>query len=165
MERRTLANNFGSVSPHRLTEFQPDARRDRATEAQAWLSNMTEEEIRKKKAFVWAWGKNKNGELSLGVTKDSQLPRQVKGFTNKNNKETVVPSIEFISSGANHSAAITSEGELYVCGSYLHEKLGIEDLRATNVLRFTLCTNISPPNPGLSGYRVTKVACGDYHTL
>jgi alpha-tubulin suppressor-like RCC1 family protein len=42
---------------------------------------MSEEEIRKKRAFVWCWGKNKNGELSLGVTKDAVLPRFVKGLT------------------------------------------------------------------------------------
>lgn len=66
--------------------------------------------------------------------------------------------ITYISSGANHSACITTDGELYVCGSYLHEKLGIEDLRATNVLKFTPCTN-------MLSHIVKKVACGDYHTL
>jgi len=91
--------------------------------------------------FVWGWGKNKNGELSLGVTKDSVLPRSVKGPKN----------VTYISSGANHSACITSDGELYVCGSYLHEKLGIAELRATNVLKFTLCTN-------MIGQTVKKVA-------
>lgn len=41
---------------------------------------MSEEQIRKKRAFVWTFGKNKNGELSLGVTKDSVLPRLIKGL-------------------------------------------------------------------------------------
>ena len=111
---------------------------------------MSEEEIRKKRAFVWGWGKNKNGELSLGVTKDAVFPRLIKGLNGK--------VIVFISSGANHSAAITSDGELIVCGSYLHDKLGIEDLRATNVLKFI-------PSTFMKGLIVKKVAWGDYHTL
>ena len=38
------------------------------------------------------------------------------------------------------------------------EIIGIENLRATNVLKFTLCTN-------MVSYKVKQVACGDYHTL
>jgi alpha-tubulin suppressor-like RCC1 family protein len=130
MDRKTLSSELSSRSPNRLTGFQSD--RSRPTEKEIWLSNMSEEEIRKKRAFVWGWGKNKNGELSLGVTKDALFPRLVKGLNGK--------VIVFISSGANHTAAITSDGELIVWGSYLHDKLGIEDLRATNVLKFTPST-------------------------
>lgn len=78
MDRRTLAHDYANTSPHRFTAFPGDLNRGRETVVQTNLSNMTEEEIRKKKAFVWGWGKNKNGELSIGVTKNSLWPHTIK---------------------------------------------------------------------------------------
>ena len=63
-----------------------------------------------------------------------------------------------ISSGNNHSAMVTTEGQLFMCGSYLHEKLGINDLTTNQVSKFTLCSN-------MVGKKVRKVACGDFHTV
>ena len=60
---------------------------------------MTEQQIKNKKAFVWAFGKNQEGELALGVYKDALLPRFVtgnKGITAK-----------YISSSNHHTAMIT----------------------------------------------------------
>ena len=88
------------------------------------------EDLRKKKAFVWAWGRNKHGELSLGVFKNALLPRTIKGLGGKNGL--------CISSAANHTALVTQDGALYICGSYLHGKLGLENLRVETVPKFTL---------------------------
>ena len=99
---------------------------------------------------VYAWGKNKDGELSVGSNKDSYLPIPVKGIKGK--------SLIHVSSGGQHSAAIDSQGHLFICGSYLHGKLGIEDLTTVNLPAFTLV-------PSLKDKVVVQVACGDYHTL
>jgi len=102
------------------------------------------------KYFVWSWGKNKSGELSHANTASSLIPRPVKHLRNKN--------IINISSGAQHSGAVTDTGILYICGSYLHGKLGIENLTKVHVTTFQ-------PITALRGLKVKQVACGDYHTL
>ena len=99
---------------------------------------------------TYAWGKNKDGELSVGSNKDSYLPIPVKGVKNK--------SIVHVSSGGQHSSSIDNQGHLYICGSYLHGKLGIEDLTTISLQAFTLV-------PSLKDKVVIQVACGDYHTL
>eukprot|EP01017_Pseudomicrothorax_dubius_P028781 TRINITY_DN3446_c0_g2_i8.p1 TRINITY_DN3446_c0_g2~~TRINITY_DN3446_c0_g2_i8.p1 ORF type:complete len:445 (+),score=87.98 TRINITY_DN3446_c0_g2_i8:39-1373(+) len=97
-----------------------------------------------------SWGKNKEGELSHGGTKNANVPTYVRGLRNK--------EIKTLSAGGQHSAVVTVTGELFICGSALHGKLGIEDLMMTNITRFQ-------PVPALKGMIVREVACGDYHTL
>lgn len=63
-----------------------------------------------------------------------------------------------ISSGANHSCLVTSDGELLTCGSYLHNKLGIDDMTKDHIVRFT-------PASITKDFRITKAVCGDYHTM
>jgi alpha-tubulin suppressor-like RCC1 family protein len=41
-----------------------------------------------------------------------------------------------ISSGSHHSALVTKYGEIFVCGSSLHGKLGISDIDVTNLNKF-----------------------------
>jgi alpha-tubulin suppressor-like RCC1 family protein len=92
--------------------------------------NMPENQILNKKAFVWAFGKNQEGELALGVYKDALLPRFVtgiKGYTAK-----------WISSSNHHTALVTQEGLLLVSGSSLHGKLGIDGMTKTNINKFQL---------------------------
>ncbi len=105
---------------------------------------------RTKQYVIWSWGKNKYGELSHGGTANALIPRGVRGIKGKR--------IRWISSGAQHSAVITEEGDLFVCGSYLHGKLGIENLTKVNITSFQ-------PVPSLQGMKVKQVECGDYHTL
>jgi RCC1 and BTB domain-containing protein len=66
--------------------------------------------------------------------------------------------VKWVSSGAQHSAVVTDEGELLVCGSYLHGKLGIEGLTSVNI-------SVFQPVTALHGLKVKQVECGDYHTL
>ncbi len=104
----------------------------------------------KTSALIWSWGKNKYGELSHGGTTNALVPRGVRGLKGKR--------VKWLSSGAQHSGVVTSEGELFVSGSYLHGKLGIEGLTKVNITTFQ-------PVPGLQGMKVRQVECGDYHTL
>ena len=72
-------------------------------------------EIRKetqRSAYVWCWGRNKNGELSLGNSRNINIPRDTRGIKSKKIKQ--------ICSGEKHSAVVTADGELLICGSYLH---------------------------------------------
>lgn len=100
--------------------------------------------------MTWSWGKNKDGELSVGANKDVVMPKAVKGVRGKN--------LIMVTSGGQHSSAIDNTGKLYICGSYLHGKLGIEDLSTISVMTFT-------PVPSLRDKVAKQVACGDYHTL
>ncbi len=105
---------------------------------------------RTKQYLVWSWGKNKSGELSHGGTANALIPRGVRGLKGRRAR--------WVSSGAQHSAVVTEGGELLVCGSYLHGKLGIEGLTKVNVTIFQ-------PITSLLQERVKQVECGDYHTL
>lgn len=91
---------------------------------------MNDDQIINKKAFVWAFGKNQEGELSLGIYKDALLPRYIQGLPSS--------SAKWIASSNHHSAIVSSDGQLFVCGSSLHGKLGIESLNKTNINKFML---------------------------
>lgn len=101
-------------------------------------------------ASAYSWGKNKDGELSIGSTRDTFHPEAIRGMKNK--------QIVSVSSGGQHSACIDSAGTIYVCGSYLHGKLGIEDLSTISILSFK-------PIKSLQTKKIKQVSCGDYHTL
>jgi hypothetical protein len=47
---------------------------------------MDEEEIRSKRAFEWVFGRNLNGELSLGVKKNALVPAYVIGLKDVSTK-------------------------------------------------------------------------------
>ena len=99
---------------------------------------------------TFAWGRNKEGELSQGSSGNVLAPTTIKRLKNKN--------LIMVASGGQHSAAIDVYGKLYVCGCYLHGKLGIEGLSTVTVPAFT-------PIKALDSKVVRQVACGDYHIL
>ena len=99
---------------------------------------------------MWAFGKNQEGELALGVYKDALLPRFVTGVKGHTAK--------WISSSNHHTALVTLEGLLLVSGSSLHGKLGLEGMNKTNINRFQVVQSLSKK-------KVKQVSCGDYHTL
>jgi len=101
-------------------------------------------------SYIYACGKNENCELTLKGHKAVDVPS---GVTLP--KRDIVTRI---SCGANHTAFITRKGQLYIFGSTLHGKLGIENVNYTNVSNPMLFP-LSKDNP------VRDVACGDYHTL
>lgn len=63
-----------------------------------------------------------------------------------------------VASGGHHSALLTNEGQLFICGSYLHGKLGIDKQTSLNVHKFKAVTRVKD-------YKVQQVVCGDYHTV
>jgi len=104
------------------------------------------------KRFILCFGQNKDGELGLGSQKE--------GFGDIRSiqiQDEQFNSAQSVSSGSHHSALVTKTGEVYVSGSSLHGKLGISELRVTNLSRFTRIPNLKP--------FIIQVACGDYHTL
>jgi hypothetical protein len=80
------------------------------------------------------------------------MPERVKGLPTKQHK------IVYISSGAKHTGAVTDDGTLYMCGSNLHDKLGLEGITVGSKKTFK-------PVMLLTGIKIAKVACGDYHTM
>lgn len=108
---------------------------------------ITNPEIRYK---VWCFGKNKEGELAQKHNRNLFSPEPLKQMGEKT-------TLQCISSGRNHSAAVTKNGYLYLCGSTLHGKLGI-DKKVTCLMQFSLF-------PLSKTRKVKQVACGDYHTL
>lgn len=101
-----------------------------------------------KVSLLYAWGKNKNGELSLGNPKSAFEPTTLR---------TSVGYARQIASGYKHSALVNSDGLLFVTGELLHGKLGL-DKEVTNIFRFQV-------QPHLQAMKVKQVACGSYHTL
>ncbi len=96
--------------------------------------------------LVWAFGRNKDGELGLGNMKDALTPQSVSGFE----------SARSVSSGQHHTVVVTKMGDIYSCGSSLHGKLGLPSSGIINIQKFT---QIKLP------IKAKQVACGDYHTL
>jgi len=89
---------------------------------------MDSQQIKAKKAFVWAFGKNAEGELSIGNTKDSLQPRYAVGLKG-------LPA-KCVASSNTHTAVVTQDGGLFVCGSALHGKLGIENMKNLKISKF-----------------------------
>ena len=83
-------------------------------------SQQLEQHIRDKRAYVWCFGKNTNGELGLASTRDAFNPQCMNNRMLQNGQVPVQ-----ISSGSHHSALVTNTGELFITGSALHGKLGL----------------------------------------
>eukprot|EP00735_Rhodelphis_limneticus_P006448 TRINITY_DN1885_c0_g1::TRINITY_DN1885_c0_g1_i1::g.14121::m.14121 TRINITY_DN1885_c0_g1::TRINITY_DN1885_c0_g1_i1::g.14121 ORF type:complete len:611 (-),score=132.46,sp/Q9FN03/UVR8_ARATH/32.30/3e-57,sp/Q9FN03/UVR8_ARATH/37.42/9e-56,sp/Q9FN03/UVR8_ARATH/34.86/2e-50,sp/Q9FN03/UVR8_ARATH/38.04/7e-46,sp/Q9FN03/UVR8_ARATH/37.10/4e-33,sp/Q9FN03/UVR8_ARATH/37.36/2e-07,RCC1/PF00415.13/0.0013,RCC1/PF00415.13/5.4e-13,RCC1/PF00415.13/3.6e-16,RCC1/PF00415.13/3.8e-16,RCC1/PF00415.13/0.0064,RCC1/PF00415.13/5.7e- len=67
--------------------------------------------------YTWGWGKN--GRLGHGDDHDSFLPKRVASLDGKYIRQVVC--------GDNHTAALSSEGEVYLVGCGLHGKLATGD--------------------------------------
>ena len=122
------------------TEFDPNA-----TDYVDEISHANHEED----YYVFCFGKNKDGELAQKHTRNLLEPEPLKQLKSK--------QIKFISSGREHTAVIDSNGYLYLCGSTLHGKLGIQKY-VKSLTSFSIF-------PRSRQDRVKEVACGDYHTL
>ena len=99
---------------------------------------------------MWSFGKNKDGELGIGSQKDALLPRPIATVLKESQ------SAKCISGGNQHTALVSKSGDVYVCGSSLHGKLG---LQSQGIIHLTKFNQISIPE------RAKAVACGDYHTM
>ena len=102
--------------------------------------------------YVYGWGKNKHGELGLGHTYNISEPIPIKSLQGS--------LISQISSGGKHTACITNEGQLYICGSDVLGLLGNEDENSKwkESHKFKILTMLDTEV-------ITMVACAEFHSL
>ncbi|KAK8472662.1 hypothetical protein PHAVU_002G274700 [Phaseolus vulgaris] len=97
--------------------------------------------------LVLSWGHNKNGELGLGTTEDSLLPQKIQKFEG-------IP-VKMVAAGAEHSVAVTEDGNLYGWGWGRYGNLGLGDRN----------DRLLPQKVTIDDYKITLVACGWRHTI
>ncbi|PNT68828.1 hypothetical protein BRADI_3g45740v3 [Brachypodium distachyon] len=97
---------------------------------------------------VHSWGRNQNGQLGLGNTEDSLLPQKIHAF------EGVC--VKMIAAGAEHTAAILEDGDLYGWGWGQYGNLGLGDRNDRLVPE-----KVS----SVEGEKMVLVACGWRHTV
>lgn len=93
---------------------------------------------------LFAWGANSYGQLGLGHKEDVLLPQQLSEFCKPG-------CVKRITGGGGHSAIVTDQGSLFVCGLNKDGQLGLG--HTEEVLYFTLCKS-------LLGCPIQQVACG-----
>uniref|UniRef100_A0A8C3WY39 Secretion regulating guanine nucleotide exchange factor n=1 Tax=Catagonus wagneri TaxID=51154 RepID=A0A8C3WY39_9CETA len=93
---------------------------------------------------LFAWGANSYGQLGLGHKEDVLLPQQLSEFCKPG-------CVKRITGGGGHSAIVTDEGSLFVCGLNKDGQLG---LGHTEDVQY-----FSPCRP-LLGRPIREVACG-----
>jgi len=99
---------------------------------------------------VFAWGENYFGQLVVGDKQDRGVPTLVTGLLKTN-------SVVQVTAGFQHSACLTADGLVYVCGSGFFGQLGVGDTE--NRVMPTLVRG------ELEGRKVLQVAAGQFHTL
>ncbi|KAJ3701767.1 hypothetical protein LUZ61_005472 [Rhynchospora tenuis] len=97
---------------------------------------------------VRSWGRNQNGQLGLGTTEDSLIPQIIQAF------EGI--SVKMVAAGAEHTAAVTEDGELYGWGWGRYGNLGLGD-REDRLFPAKVSS--------VEGEKMTLVACGWRHTI
>ncbi|KAA8531144.1 hypothetical protein F0562_005853 [Nyssa sinensis] len=97
---------------------------------------------------VQSWGRNQNGQLGLGTTEDSLVPQQIAAFQGV--------SVKMVAAGAEHTAAVTEDGELYGWGWGRYGNLGLGDRND----RF-----VPQKVSNVDGEKMVMVACGWRHTI
>ena len=98
---------------------------------------MTNEEIIEEKAFIWACGKNSDGQLGLGsIQSDGEvnLPKNILQLRD-------FPIKLFTASNA-HTVLMTPHGDVHVAGSTLHGKLGLPGIEKPNLPKFHVITQL-----------------------
>lgn len=97
---------------------------------------------------VQSWGRNQNGQLGLGTTEDSLVPQKIEAFQGV--------SVKMVAAGAEHSAAVTVDGEIYGWGWGRYGNLGLGD-RNDRLVPEKVSTVV--------GEKMVLVACGWRHTI
>lgn len=97
---------------------------------------------------VHSWGRNQNGQLGLGSTEDSLIPVKIEAFKG-------IP-IKMIAAGAEHTAAVTENGDLYGWGWGRYGNLGLGDRNDRLIPE-----RVSSSQDQL----MVSVACGWRHTI
>lgn len=97
---------------------------------------------------VQSWGRNQNGQLGLGTIEDSLVPQRIEAFQGI--------TVKMVAAGAEHTVAITEDGDLYGWGWGRYGNLGLGDRKDRNI----------PEKVSIiSGEKMVQVACGWRHTI
>ena len=104
---------------------------------------------------LWAFGRGGHGQLGTGQCEHRRLPAPVPGLGEKLGKEV---RLVMVAAGGNHSAAVTSEGDLLTWGSGGFGQLG----RGNEETRPAVA---KLPRVFLAEAAVTMVSCGGRHTV
>ncbi|KAK2656331.1 hypothetical protein Ddye_009383 [Dipteronia dyeriana] len=99
---------------------------------------------------VQSWGRNQNGQLGLGTTEDSLVPQKIQAFQGV--------SIKMVAAGAEHTVAVTEDGDIYGWGWGRYGNLGLGDRNDRLVPEKVDTVN-------LQGEKMVMVACGWRHTI
>ncbi|WZY79692.1 ultraviolet-B receptor UVR8 [Brassica napus] len=97
---------------------------------------------------VQSWGRNQNGQLGLGNTEDSLVPQKIQAFEGIR--------IKMVAAGAEHTAAVTEDGDLYGWGWGRYGNLGLGDRNDRLVPERVTSAG---------GEKMSMVACGWRHTI
>lgn len=97
---------------------------------------------------VQSWGRNQNGQLGLGTTEDALVPQRIDAFQGI--------SVKMVAAGAEHTAAVTDDGELYGWGWGRYGNLGLGDKNDRLVPQ-----KVS----SVEAEKMVMVACGWRHTI
>ncbi|KAM7529890.1 hypothetical protein LguiB_033300 [Lonicera macranthoides] len=97
---------------------------------------------------VQSWGRNQNGQLGLGTTEDSLIPQKIESFKGV--------SVKMVAAGAEHTAAVTVDGDIYGWGWGRYGNLGLGDRN----------DRLVPEKVSVAdGEKMVLVACGWRHTI
>ncbi|KAG5528963.1 hypothetical protein RHGRI_029580 [Rhododendron griersonianum] len=99
---------------------------------------------------VQSWGRNQNGQLGLGTTEDSLVPQRINAFQGI--------SVKMVAAGAEHTAAVTDDGELYGWGWGRYGNLGLGDKNDRLVPQKVSSVEFQAE-------KMDMVACGWRHTI
>ncbi|XP_058186614.1 ultraviolet-B receptor UVR8 isoform X6 [Rhododendron vialii] len=99
---------------------------------------------------VQSWGRNQNGQLGLGTTEDSLVPQRIDAFQGI--------SVKMVAAGAEHTAAVTDDGELYGWGWGRYGNLGLGDKNDRLVPQKVSSVEFQAE-------KMVMVACGWRHTI
>jgi alpha-tubulin suppressor-like RCC1 family protein len=120
MGNPSAMSRTASVAPSAIPEDRKELEIDQAT--------MIDE-----KAFIFACGKNAEGDLGLGNSDGKvNLPKNVAQLND-------FPVKQIAGSNA-HSVLMTPSGEVHVSGSTLHGKLGLEGIEKQSLNKFHVIT-------------------------
>ena len=104
---------------------------------------------------LFTWGYNYHGQLGDNTTTDRDTPTDITSQFDLNGEETMIS----VSLGAYHSAALSSEGRLFVWGWNNYGQLG----NGTTTDQLTP-TNITSQFSLNAEETITRVFLGDYHS-
>ncbi|KAG7669828.1 hypothetical protein Ndes2437B_g06016 [Nannochloris sp. 'desiccata'] len=110
---------------------------------------------------IWAWGRNKKGELGLGSDIDSSdTPRLVAALKNE--------KISAIAAGAEHSLAVSSTGEVYSWGCSDSGRLGHAATSTLSTSRWSAIGRKNEHKPrlirSLETQNVVGISAGHMHS-